>query len=423
MRIVFYSQHVLGVGHLFRSLEIAAALAPHQVDLITGGEHVPVTLPPHVQHVPLPPLCMDADFQGLQTARPTPSESHAPHAPETSHSSHASHSPEAVLNERRQRLLEHVRKARPDLFLVELFPFGRKRFGVELLPVLEAIRQGGLGRSRAVCSVRDILVEKRDPAKYEARVVHQLNTLFDLVLVHADPRLVRLDETFSRIQDIQPPIRYTGYVAAPVDAARGARLRESLGLTPRDEMIVASIGGGAVGLELLEAVLKASTLLPSGKARHLWVFTGPFMAEEAFTSLARLAAGMDRVVVRCFTEDFGTWLAAADLSVSMAGYNTTMNLLAAGTFGLVRPFAQNREQTMRAQRLERFGVLSLLHPEELVPERLAQRMVEALDRTGKDRTGAAPGRPSEGALGIDLDGAAATGRILENFASGRDLDV
>ena len=38
MRITYYCQHVLGIGHLHRSLEICKAIAvEHQVTLILGG--------------------------------------------------------------------------------------------------------------------------------------------------------------------------------------------------------------------------------------------------------------------------------------------------------------------------------------------------------------------------------------------------
>ncbi|TVQ97808.1 MAG: hypothetical protein EA399_12295 [Desulfovibrionales bacterium] len=409
MRVVFYSQHVLGMGHLFRSLEIATALAPHHVDLITGGEHVAVSLPPHVRHIPLPPLCMDADFQTLQTSRSALTRAGV------SQAASPSQSMDDVMTRRRQRLLEHLREARPDLFLIELFPFGRKRFGFELLPVLEASRRGELGRCRTVCSVRDILVEKRDPAKYEARVVHQLNTLFDLVLVHADPYLVRLEETFASVDAIVPRIVYTGYVVAPVDAAQGGRLRHSLGLASRDEMIVASIGGGAVGRELLEAVLEASVLLQPDRPHHLWVFTGPFLSEVEFTELFQQAAGRKRVHVHRFTENFGNWLSAADLSVSMAGYNTTMNLLAAKTFGLVWPYGQNREQAMRAERLEHVGLLSVLRKDDLKPEQLAVRMGEALGAASARKLTVDFPEASDGGFRINLDGAATTRKILECF--------
>jgi predicted glycosyltransferase len=79
-----------------------------------------------------------------------------------------------------------------------------------------------------------------------------------------------------------------------------------------------------------------------------------------------------RVDVQRFSPDFLAELAAADLSVSMGGYNTTMNLLAAEVPALVWPFARNREQGMRAGRLARLGALELLGEADLNPSRLAR---------------------------------------------------
>ena len=45
MKIVIYCQHVLGIGHLFRSLEICRALSGHEVILITGGPQLDSPLP------------------------------------------------------------------------------------------------------------------------------------------------------------------------------------------------------------------------------------------------------------------------------------------------------------------------------------------------------------------------------------------
>ena len=68
MKILFYCQHVLGIGHLFRSLAICRALAPHPVMLVTGGSRVDAPLPPNVREAALPPLMMDADFSRLYDA-------------------------------------------------------------------------------------------------------------------------------------------------------------------------------------------------------------------------------------------------------------------------------------------------------------------------------------------------------------------
>jgi predicted glycosyltransferase len=62
MRIVHYCQHVLGMGHFFRSLEIDKALEGHDVTLITGGTPLSITYPPHVQVIELPSLSMDEEF-------------------------------------------------------------------------------------------------------------------------------------------------------------------------------------------------------------------------------------------------------------------------------------------------------------------------------------------------------------------------
>ena len=59
----------------------------------------------------------------------------------------------------------------PDIFIVELYPFGRSIFGFELDPVLADIRAGIFGAVRTVCSLRDILVEKKDPAANRARLI------------------------------------------------------------------------------------------------------------------------------------------------------------------------------------------------------------------------------------------------------------
>ncbi|WP_369404501.1 hypothetical protein [Salidesulfovibrio brasiliensis] len=190
MRLAFYTQHVLGMGHLFRSLEIVKALAGHEVVMITGGAEADLPLPPYASRYQLPGLMMDADFKSF-----IPVDS--------------SLSVEETFALREKRLIEFLQGFRPDVLLVELFPFGRKKFGRELIPALEAARVGAFGPCKAACSLRDILVEKDDQAKFENRVLSVLNPLFDALLVHADPQLVRLEETFSAVDRIEPAIHHT----------------------------------------------------------------------------------------------------------------------------------------------------------------------------------------------------------------------
>lgn len=388
MKIVFYCQHVLGVGHFFRSLEICRALDRHKVILVTGGAAVNIALPPHVTEVRLPTLGMDRDFKGLRSASRADLET--------------------IRRVRRDRIVSLFDTERPELFLIELYPFGRKAFRFEIDPVLEAIAADRPPRCGVVCSVRDILVEKEEQHRHEARAVAVLNRYFDAVLVHADPKLIRLEQTFGRLNEISVPLVYTGFITPMPALDSRKRIRWALGLADRDRLIVASAGGGNVGGPLLEACFTAFGRLGLSNGSMLLVFTGPFLPEVEFDRLRHLAG--ERVVVERFTPDFPDVLAAADLSVSMGGYNTTMNLLAAHVPALVWPFGQNREQRLRSERLQDLGALRILRDEELAPAALADCMKGML---------AEPVHPP---TGIDLNGAQATARWIGSWrppAAGR----
>ncbi len=167
---------------------------------------------------------------------------------------------------------------------------------------------------------------------------------------------------------------------------------------------MASAGGGRVGADLLRAVLDASALLAESRQIRLCVFTGPFMAEGDFSALEGKAASVPGVQLARFTTEFLSFLAAADLSISMAGYNTCMNILAARVPSLVWPFNQNQEQGLRAQKLAVLGGLTLLNQEDLEPSRLAVLMEKAL-KAGRDSV-----KPS-----VNLAGAEVTARWLEEW--------
>ncbi len=387
MTIVLYCQYVFGMGHLFRSVELARALSGHRVVLVAGGQEVALDLPGHVERVRLPALFMDEHFTTLISGV-------------------AGRSVEAIQRQRREALAALFERARPEMFIVELYPFGRTAFGFELEPLLTAIRRNAYGRVRTVCSIRDVLVEKRDATAYEARVVDTLNRWFDLLLIHSDEGLLPLDDTFSRIGDIRVPKVYTGFVAPRPDPEKGRELRRSLGLASGQKLVVASSGGGRTGYRLLKGVLTACRQLQGRRGVRLVLFTGPFMADGEFNDLQGMAG--EGLVVQRFTSRFLDYLSAADLSISLAGYNTCMNLLATGVPALVLPYARQREQPLRVERLKRCLPLTVLSEDDLAPERLAAAIESGLQL-----------QPRLGPPPVNLDGAARTAHYLENWPDGR----
>ena len=194
---------------------------------------------------------------------------------------------------------------------------------------------------------------------------------------------------------------YTGYIARRPAQEAGAELRRRLQIGADEILIVASAGGGNVGAPLLGAVVRAFDRLQVKNRRHLKVFTGPYLDQDEFERLQRLA-GQDVELIR-FSSDFLSYMAAADLSASMGGYNTTMNILATGVPALVWPFPQNREQRMRAERLARMGILQVVADKDLDPGRLSGIMARML--SAEDRVPA----------GIDLNGAAKTAEWIERL--------
>lgn len=382
MTIVIYCQYVWGMGHLFRSIELARALAGHRVILVAGGPEVALDVPGHVEIVRLHELHMDERFTTLLPGAPGP-----PLA--------------AIQRARAAALASLFEHHRPQLFIVELYPFGRTAFGFELEPLLEDLRRGCYGRVRTVCSLRDVLVEKRDSAAYEARVLERLHRWFDLLLIHSDERLLPLGETFHRGEDIRIPKVYTGFVAAQPDLENGRRLRDELGLSPEEKLVIASCGGGRSGYRLMKSVLEACRR-PSDPALHLEVFCGPFMAADEFNELHAMAA--DGQGVRRFTPRLIDYLAVADLSISLAGYNTCMNLLATGAPALVLPYARQREQPLRVEKLKAFLPLVVLGEDDLDFRRLGQAIERGLGLKRQARAAA-----------LNLDGAANTARFLESW--------
>jgi predicted glycosyltransferase len=132
---------------------------------------------------------------------------------------------------------------------------------------------------------------------------------------------------------------------------------------------------------------------------RLEVFAGPFMDQAEYERLT-VKAG-DNVRVRRFTGRFLDYLGAADLSVSLAGYNTCMNLLATRVPCLVHPYSRQREQPLRVQRLQAFIPMQIVQTCDLEPDRLSKQIEQML---------AAPRSPA--APVPDLDGAANTAKYL-----------
>ena len=389
--MLLHVQHLLGIGHLKRAMTLAGALADAGLDVCvaSGGFEVPGMAAPGVRIVQLPPLAAsDMTFRNLVGADGMQID-------------------DDWKRERCAALLAAYREADPDVLLIELFPFGRRQMRFELLPLLDtAIGSGATATPRRpliVSSVRDVTGGGQRTASRQMETVALVDRYFDRVLVHSDPQVLPFERTFNRADQIADRVHYTGFVVE----RRTSHDHDTRAGT--DEVIV-SAGGGAVGRALLETALRARPL--TVLADRTWrLLTGGNASVEDHAMLDALArnGGDSRVIVERARGDFTTLLRNCAVSVSQAGYNTTMEIVEAGARSVLVPFAggSETEQTLRASIFASRGLCQVVDESSLAPEVLAA----AVDRAA---TGPRPPRDA-----IDLGGAERTAALLAQWIAER----
>lgn len=161
-------------------------------------------------------------------------------------------------------------------------------------------------------------------------------------------------------------------------------MRVHYGVAEDESLIIVSCGGGNIGDELMESCATALELLSSSEKIKGILISGPFMEEKAFQKLS--SRSTSSIEVYRFREDFTDLLTAADLSISMAGYNTMMDIISRNLSALVYPFSQNREQCLRVELFSPFSHIRRLHQADLAVDQLSGMIQRQLIKRKSDRT-------------------------------------
>lgn len=292
---------------------------------------------------------------------------------------------------RARQLLRRVADDSPQVLVVETFPFGRRQLRFELLPLMRMVGRM-TPRPLTLCSLRDILQLRC--AERHRQTVAEVNAWFDYVLVHADPAVATLAETFPLAGELNGKVFHTGYLYGQSGPHRG-RAADADGRKP----VIVSAGGGAVGFNLLRTAITARRHSKL-KDRPWHLLAGGNLAAAEFNALRKQAG--DGVVVERNRPDFAELLAGCAVSVSQAGYNTVLDMVAANCRAVLVPFSQHgeTEQSYRAEKFSNLGRAVALRENDLNPRRLAA----AVDRAARlDLSDCPP---------VKMDGALATTRFI-----------
>lgn len=373
MRVLITVTHLLGTGHLRRAVTLARAFAAagHRVRVVSGGTPVAGLATDGIDLVQLPPLASN----GVAFTRLlTPDGSQA----------------DADYLARRQAALLDTLSFAPDVIITELFPFGRRVLRAEFMALLEAAS----GTLR-LCSIRDILAPPSKPEKATATEAI-IAAHYDGVLVHADPQAIPLQASWPVSDTLAPKLHYTGFVAPPAPLPHPDRAGAG-------EVLV-SAGGGAVGDPIFRCALAAARAMPD----RVWRLLIGGATPEARTAALREGAPANTVVEPA-RPDFRQMLHHAACSVSMAGYNTAMDLMQTGVPALLIPFDEGTEteQSLRARSLAGLEGIALLPSAALSPQKMAEAVAQLI------------AGPRRSVHQVSLDGATEAVRITERLWSAR----
>jgi predicted glycosyltransferase len=385
-RIALYSHDTQGLGHTRRNIALAAALVAAHPDtdvlLVTGNpEAAMLPLPPRTDVVTLPTLRKDAD---------------GGYAPRT-----LGGPLELVLDVRARVLEAALCSFAADLLVVDKVAAGVRG---ELLPALSTLReQGG---TRVVLGLREVLDRPATAiAEWESSATTEVLTdYYDRVWVYGDPAVHDPVEEYGLPAEVAALVVHTGYLGHGRGEGLSTRSRPSERVRPpAGPYVLCTVGGGQDGAQLARAF--AAAPLPAGHRGVL--LTGPFMSPSVREALLATAPDPARLTVLDFVPEAEEFVRGAAAVVSMGGYNSVCELLAAGSRALVVPRVRPREeQLVRAERLADRGLLDLCHPDDLDSARLGAWFAAAVTT------------PAPAAAPVDLDGLRRVPLLAEALLAG-----
>ncbi|MEZ5079961.1 MAG: hypothetical protein R2878_04725 [Thermoleophilia bacterium] len=346
-RYLLSSHDGFGLGHTRRNGLIAMALLDADPDaavtLVTGLDPDRAGLRhPRLNIIPVPPLVKDehGDYRsGTMSVRDAVGRR------------------AAVFN-------EVVSGWHPDVIVVDRHPYGT--FGELRHGLLRARLRG----AALVLGLRDVLDEPvAVAAEVHGGAWEGVPEVYTDVLVYGDPAVCDHEAEYG----LPMTPRYCGWVVGPPAPQ-----------APEPGLLLIAAGGGGDGGPVY--ALGASVLRQRGDWRGI-VLAGPYAATEDHEH--------ERLHFVRGAHDVETYLARSAAVIQMAGYNSTVEALAAGLRPILLPRrSPRREQAIRALRLAKLGLADVVDPDADVSE-----VTWLLDRPRRLAPGAAA------AAGIGFDGA------------------
>ena len=360
--IVMYSHDTYGLGHIRRTMAIASRLRSRETNvLILTGSPIAgrFSFPEQIDFVRIPGMIKKTNEEYLPLSIKI--------------------NPKHALDIRKNIITATVKTFQPDLFIVDKEPFGLKK---EILPTLRWL-QRCQPQTKTVLGLRDIMDDagtiKRNWKK--KNIYNILDKYYSEIWTYGIRNFYDPIEEYNIPDSISHKIHFTGYIPrAVIKKKEAVREKQRYKINAGEKLIVVTTGGGGDGYPVMDNYL--SMLERNGGMRSFKsiLITGPFMPKKKRADVFRRARKLG-VIVFHFYRQMEKILAAADLVISMGGYNTLCELMSQKTVSLLIPRETPRmEQTLRARCFKNRNLVDYIPWDSLSPEILNQKVTSLLEK-------------------------------------------
>jgi len=357
-----YSHDTYGLGHIRRTMAIASQLRnPSTNILILTGSPIAgrFSFPEQVDFVRIPGMIKKTNEEYL----PMSIKINAGHA----------------LDIRKKIITATVKAFQPHMFIVDKEPLGLKK---EILPTLKWLRKC-CPNTRTVLGLRDIMDDAETVKdNWKKKGIYQaLDTYYSEIWTYGIQDYYDPIKEYGIPESISRKIQFTGYIPREIKSNKDAiRERKRHKIRKADKLVVVTTGGGGDGYPVMDAYLSMledqDPIIPYRSI----LITGPFMPKAQRKEIFRRSKKL-KVKVFHFYRQMEKILAAADLVISMGGYNTVCELMSQKTVSLLIPRETPRlEQTLRAQCFSERNLLDYIPWERVSPQLLHDKVDRLLQK-------------------------------------------
>jgi predicted glycosyltransferase len=266
----------------------------------------------------------------------------------------------------------------PNLFIVDKEPLGLKK---EVLPTLRWLRRC-LPNTRTILGLRDIM-DEADIVRsdWKKKGVYQiLDELYSEIWIYGNQDLYDPISEYEMPGSVSRKMHFTGYIPRNIPGKEAvARIKRKYAIKSDEKLVLVTTGGGGDGHSVMHHFLTMLEETPHQTPFKSILITGPFMPKHEREDILSRAK---RLGIRTweFYQRMEEIMAAADLVITMGGYNTICEILSQGTISLVIPRETPRkEQLIRAKALHGQKLLDYIPWNLMSAQTLRSSIMNLLD--------------------------------------------